>query len=119
MAIQHPRTKIPDLEIKLENIVQGSLSFVSHSAEIPRGKGKGVKDIRLNDSGFASGMAHWKKTLTAKQRIQRVGKAAGAAKTALPKPRKSPSGGKAPRKQLATKAPHKQGGGLGAKPKPH
>ena len=63
-------------------------------------------------------MAHWKKTLTAKQRIQQVGKAARAAKTALPKPHKSPSGGKAPRKQLATKAPCKQGGGLGAKPKP-
>ena len=63
-------------------------------------------------------MAHRKKTLTAKQRIQRAGKAAGATKTALPKPHKSPSGGKAPRKQLATKAPHKQGGGLRAKPKP-
>ena len=118
LAIQHPRTKIPDSEIKLENIVQGSPSFVPHSVEIPRGKGKGVKSIRLNDSGFTSEMAHWKKTLTVKQRIQRAGKAAGAAKTALPKPRKSPSGGKAPQKQLAAKAPHKQGGGLGAKPKP-
>ena len=118
LAIQHPRTKIPDSEIKLENIVQGSPLFASHSVKIPRGKGKGVKDVRLNDSGFASGMAHRKKTLTAKQRIQHAGKAAGATKTALPKPCKSPSGGKAPRKQLATKAPHKQGGGLGAKSKP-
>ena len=63
-------------------------------------------------------MAIWKKTLTAKQRIQQVGKAVGAAKTALPKPHKSPLGGKAPQKQLAAKAPCKQGGGLGAKPKP-
>ena len=55
LAIQHPRTKIPDSEIKLENIVQGSPSFVSHSPKIPRGKGKGVKDVRLNDSGSASG----------------------------------------------------------------
>ena len=70
LAIQHPRTKVPDSEIKLENIVQGSPLFASHSVEIPRGKGKGVKDVRLNDSGFASGMAHQKKTLTAKQRIQ-------------------------------------------------
>ena len=62
--------KIPDSEIKLENIVQGSPSFVSHSAKIPRGKGKGVKGIKLNDSGSASGMARRKKTLTAKQRIQ-------------------------------------------------
>ena len=118
LAIQHPRTKIPDSEIKLENIVQGNPLLAFHSVEIPRGKGKGVKDVRLNDSGFASGMAHRKKTLTAKQRIQRAGKAAGAAKTALPKPHKSPSGGKAPQKQLATKAPCKQGGGLRAKPKP-
>ena len=115
LAIQHPRTKIPDSEIKLENIVQGSPSFVPKSS---KGKGKGVKNIKLNDSGFASEMAHRKKTLTAKQKVLRAGKAAGAAKAALPKPRKSPSGGKAPRKQLATKAPCKQGGGLGAKPKP-
>ena len=70
LAIQHPCTKIPDSEIKLEYIVQGSPSFVPHSVKIPRGKGKGVKDIKLNDSGFVSGMASWKKTLTAKQRIQ-------------------------------------------------
>ena len=119
LATQHPRTKIPDLEIRLENIVQGSPSFIPHSVKKPRGKGKCVKNIKLNDSGFASEMARRKKTLTAKQRVLWAGKAAGAAKTALPKPRKSPSGGKAPRKQLATKAPHKQGGGLGAKPKPH
>ena len=119
LAIQHPHTKIPDSEIKLENIVQGSPSFVPHSVKNPRGKGKGVKNIKLNDSGFASEMARRKKTLTAKQRVQQARKAAGATKTALPKPRKSPSGGKVPRKQLATKAPRKQGGGLGAKPKPH
>ena len=118
MAIQHPCTKVPDSEIKLENIVQGSPLFASHSAKIPRGKGKGVKDVRLNDSGFASGMAHQKKTLTAKQRIQQAGKAARATKTALPKPHKSPSGGKAPQKPLATKAPRKQRGGLGVKSKP-
>ena len=64
-------------------------------------------------------MAYRKKTLTAKQRVLRAGKAAGATKTALPKPCKTPSGGKAPQKQLATKAACKQGGGLGAKPKPH
>ena len=66
-----------------------------------------------------SEMARTKTTLTAKQRVARAGKAARAAKTALPKPRKTPSGGKAPRKQLATKAAHKQGGGQGARPKPH
>ena len=118
LAIQHPSTKISDSEIKLENIVQGSPSFVSHLAKSSKGKGKGVKNIKLNDSGFASEMACWKMTLTAKQRVLRAGKAAGATKTALPKPHKTPSGGKAPRKQLATKATRKQGGGLGVKPKP-
>ena len=53
LATQHPHTKIPNSEIKLENIVQGSPSFVPHSVKNPRGKGKGVKNIKLNDSGFA------------------------------------------------------------------
>ena len=57
-------------------------------------------------------------TLTAKQRVAQAGKATRAVKTALPKPRKTPSGGKAPQKQLATKATCKQGGGQGARPKP-
>ena len=68
-------------------------------------------------TSFTSGMAHQKKTLTAKQRLQRAGKATGAAKTALPKPRQSPSAGKTPRKPLATKAPRKQGAGQATKPR--
>ena len=119
LAIQHPRTNVPNLEIKLKNIARGSPLLASQSAEIPRGKGKGNKGVRLNDSSFASGMVHQKKTLTAKQRLQRGGKATGAAKTALPKPRQSPSAEKALRKPLATKAPHKRGGGQGVKTKPH
>ena len=107
LAIQHPRMKVPNSEIKLENIIRGSPLLASQSAEIPKGKGKGNKGVRLNDSSFASGMARQKKTLTAKQRLQRAGKATGAAKTALPKPCQSPSTGKAPRKPLATKTPHK------------
>ena len=121
MAIQHPHTKIPDSEIKLENIVQGSPSFVPNSVKSSKDKGKDVKNIKVNDSGFASEMARWKTTLTAKQRVLQAGKAAGAAKTALPKPHKTLLGGKAPRKKLVTKAAHKQGSGQGvkAKPKPH
>ena len=118
LAIQHPRTKVPNLEIKLENIIRGSPLLASQSAKIPRGKGKGNKGVRLNDSSFASGMARQKKTLTAKQRLQQAGKATGAAKTALPKPHQSPSTGKAPQKLLATKTPHKRGGGQGVKTKP-
>ena len=86
LAIQHPRTKVPNSEIKLENIIRGSPLLASQSAKIPRGQGKGNKGVRLNDSSFPSGMAHQKKTLTAKQRLQRAGKATGATKTALPKP---------------------------------
>ena len=40
-------------------------------------------------------------------------------KAALPKPCQTPSGGKAPQKQLATKAAHKQGSEQGVKAKPH
>ena len=63
-------------------------------------------------------MTRRKTTLTAKQRLQWVGKATGAAKTALPVPHKTQLGGKAPQKLLATKAPCKQGGGLKTKTKP-
>ena len=43
---------------------------------------------------------------------------AKATKAVLPKPQQTPSGGKAPRKQLATKAAHKQGSRQGVKTKP-
>ena len=69
--------------------------------------------------GSDLGMAQMKKTLTVQQRIARVGKATKAAKAALPKPHQTSSGGKAPQKQLATKAAHKQGSGQGLKAKPH
>ena len=120
MAIQIPRTKIPDSEIQIENIVQDSPSFVPYKVEIPKdkGRGKGVKNVKMNIVGSDLGMARTKKTLTVRQRIVRAGKAAKAAKAALPKPRQTPSGGKAPQKQLATKAAHKQGSGQGVKTKP-
>ena len=57
LVIQHPRTKIPDSEIKLENIVQGSPSFVPHSAKSSKGKGKGVKEIKINIVNSDSEMA--------------------------------------------------------------
>ena len=116
LTTQRSRMKVSNSKIKLKNITRGSPSLASQSANLPRGKGKGKKGVRLNDSSFTSGMAHQKKTLTAKQRLQRAGKATGAAKTALPKPRQSPSAGKTPRKPLATKAPRKQGAGQGTKP---
>ena len=120
MAEANLRTKIPDSEIRIENIIQGSPQFVPYKIKtpVPKGKGKGVKEIKINIANSNSEMARTKMTLTAKQRVARAGKAARAVKTALPKPCKTPSGGKAPQKQLATKATHKQGGGQGARPKP-
>ena len=54
----------------------------------------------------------------AKQRVAQVGKAARAVKAALPNPRQTPSEGKAPRKQLATKTARKQGSGRRVQAKP-
>ena len=64
-------------------------------------------------------MAWTKKTLTAKQRSAWASKAAQAMKDVIPKPRQTTSEGKAPCKQLATKAACKQGGEQGLKTKPH
>ena len=75
--------------------------------------------IEINVMGSDSGMARTKKTLTAKQRRARVGKATKAMKAAMPRPHQMPSEGKAPRNQLAAKAARKQGGGQGVKTKPH
>ena len=70
LATQRSRTKVPNSEIKLKNITRGSPLLTSQSANLPRGKGKGKKGVKMNDSSFTSGMAHQKKTLTAKQRLQ-------------------------------------------------
>ena len=118
MAEANLRTKIPDSEIRIENIIQGSPQFVPYKIKTPvrKGKGKGVKEVKLNIVNSDSKMARTKTTLTAKQRVAQVGKAARAVKTALPKPCQTPSGGKAPWNQLAAKAAHKQGGGQGPGP---
>ena len=121
LAIQKPQTKVPDSEIQIESIVQDSPSFVPYKVDIPKnkGRGKGVKSVKMNIMNSDAGMAWTKKTLTVKQRVARAGRAAKATKADLPKPHQTPSGGKAPQKQLATKVAHKQGGGQGARPKPH
>ena len=36
LAMQNPRTKIPDSEIKIENIIQDSPSFVPYKIKTPR-----------------------------------------------------------------------------------
>ena len=59
LAIQKPRTKIPDSEIKIENIIQDSPSFLPYKVEIPKDKGRGkdVKNVRMNIMGSDLGMA--------------------------------------------------------------
>ena len=66
LAIQKPQTKIPDSEIQIENIIHGSPPFVPSKVEIPKdeGRGKGVKNVKMNILGSDLGMAHTKKTLT-------------------------------------------------------
>ena len=120
MAEANPRTKIPDSEIRIENIIQDSPQFVPYKIKTPvrKGKGKGVKEVKMNIMNSDSEMARTKKTLMAKQRVAQAGKAARAVKAALPNPRQTPSGGKAPRKQLATKTAHKQGSGRRVQAKP-
>ena len=53
------------------------------------------------------------------QRSARAGKAAQAAKNAISKTRQTTATGKIPRKQLAMKAPQRQGAGQVVKTKPH
>ena len=48
MAEKEPHKKIPDSEIRLENIILGSPTFVPYKCIKPKGKGKGVKDIKIN-----------------------------------------------------------------------
>ena len=121
LATLKPHTKVPNSEIKIDNIIQDSPSSVHYEINaLPRkGKGKGSKNIKINVAGFASEMANTKKTLTAKQRSARASKVAQATKNAILKPWHTTSEGKAPHKQLATNAAHKQGGRHGVKTKPH
>ena len=74
MAEANPRTKIPDSEIRIENIIQGSPSFVPCKIKVmtPKGREKGVEEVKMNIMGSDLGMAWTKKTLMVQQRIARV-----------------------------------------------
>ena len=105
LAQQKPHTKVPDSEIKLENIIPGSPAFIPYTHKTPMvtGKGKGVKNIKLNaDENSDSDMARTKITETkeemeerlrrekkkrdrAKQKMVRATKVAKAAKNIIPK----------------------------------
>ena len=118
LAILKPHTEVPNSEIQIENIIQDSLSSVPYKINTLPRKGKGVKNIKLNVTGSATEMACTKTTLTAKQRSTWASKAAQAAKSTIQKLQQTTSTGKAPQKQLATKATHKQGSRQGVKTKP-
>ena len=49
LAEQKPRTKIPDSEIRVENIMSGSPLFIPYHHIKPKvtGKGKGIKNIKI------------------------------------------------------------------------
>ena len=129
LALQNLRTKIPDSEIKIENIIQYSPAFVPYIIKTPeaRSKGKGVKDIKLNDDNSDSEMAQMKRTETvdekkkrlkeekgkrvkAKRKVDKAAKAAKATKNAALKSQKTKGTSKAPHKQLAMKVAHKNVG---------
>ena len=59
LAIQKPRTKIPDSKIQTGNIIQDSPAFVPYKVAIPRtkGRGKGVEEVKMNIMDSDSGMA--------------------------------------------------------------
>ena len=97
MAEENPRTKVLDLEIRLENIILGSPLFIPYKCEIPKGKGKHVKHIKVNIN--STDMSKTKRTKTkaeleeeakayikAKRKVLHAKRAADAVKKAMLKP---------------------------------
>ena len=115
MAEEKPHTKIPDSEIRPENIILGSPLFIPFKWEKSEGKGKHSKNIKIPVSNSNSKMPCRKCTKTkaelrldAKNRTVWAWCSADMAKKAILKPRQTPAMGKPPHQQLATKAPQKQ-----------
>ena len=125
-AQAYPRTRVPDSEIRLENFIVESPTYIPYKCKTPKsvGKGKGSKGSKLKNvvQSKSSGMARKKQTLT-KAEIQAIKNqnaradarakrlASGATKDAKNKSSSSPraqktdpDSGKVPHKQLATKA---------------
>ena len=59
MAETNPRTKIPDSDIRIENIIQGSPCFIPYKIKVKtlKGRGKGVKQVKMNIMSSDLGMA--------------------------------------------------------------
>ena len=124
-AKSEPRTRVPDSEIRLENIVVGSPTYIPYRKKTPKakGKGSGSKGSKLKQViPFKPGMARTKLTPTqadmerqvkaetrARRLAEELAKKSKNAKTD-PKMRKTDQDSKAPRKQLKAKTPRKSDG---------
>ena len=118
LAEENSRTKVSDLEIRLENIIPGSPLFIPYKCEIPEGKGKHVKHIKVNINSADMSKTKCTKTkaeleekakanIKAKRMVLCAKRAADTVKKAMPKPRWTHATGKKPRTHIATKAPRK------------
>ena len=120
IAQKEPCTRVPDSEIKLSNVISGSPTFVPYKRITPKGKGKGTKHISIgsNPTTLDSDMVQSKRMMTKEEWLKAKAKhAAKWAKKAAEdwkqvikhkqKLRSMKGDGKAPQKQLATKAAKK------------
>ena len=75
IAQKKPRTRVPDSEIKLENIILGSPTFVpiriKNKTPKQKGLGKGNKNIKFVDNSDVE-MARTKRTETAEEKAKRL-----------------------------------------------
>ena len=109
LAEEKPRTRIPDSEIKPENIIPGSPLFIPFKQERSKGKGKHIKNIKIPISNSEMPCRKCTKTkaelkLEATNRIVWARCSTDVAKKAIPKPHKTSDMNKPPRQQLAAKA---------------
>ena len=132
IAQKEPR-RVPDSEIRLENIIVGSPIYIPYRKKTPKAKGKGsgskgskLKQVIPSKPGMARTklmptQADMERQARAETRARRLAEElAKQSKDAEthPKMRKTNQDGKVQRKQLKAKAPHKSGQAGGKKKKP-
>ena len=137
LAQKQPCTRIPNSDIKIENIIPGSPIYIPYKNIKVTSKGKHSKKIKLiNETDKPVGMAHTKLTLTRKEwdaiaarakcatdRAKKLAtKQTQETNKALSTPKSIPNcktvdGGKTPHKKLATKTPRKKSSGAPKKPR--
>ena len=112
-AEKNPRTKVPDSEIRPENIILGSPMYIPNKKISKNQKGKGGYGKKLKFPIYSSSMMPWwKKMPTQKELVNaaRARKLAGGSG----KPHKSATFSKSAYVPQTSHAPHKGGGGGGA-----